>query len=96
MLLLLVTFVMLYIVDCRKVRYLVSNRGQFDFAMSLYETKSFVSPYIRGATIPVGTPVFAKIDFLTSGNFNMFVQACYASPVPGLSQYKYDLIKEGG
>ena len=48
------------------------------------------------AAIDVGKAIYAKIDFLSRVDLNMYVQDCYARPSQGRSAYQYDLIEENG
>ena len=79
------------------VEYVGSAEGTFDFTMAMYQDSSFATALTRGDAISVGTPVYVKIDFLSTTELSMFVQDCYATPVEGQgSALQYKLIDVGG
>ena len=78
------------------MEYVGSAEGRFEFSMSLYDTSFFTTAYERGTRIFVGTPVYAKVDFVSVSDLNMFVQDCYASPTTTASALRYNFINVGG
>jgi hypothetical protein len=77
------------------IEYVGVAEGRFTFEMSIFQTPSFVSAYDRGSAIFVGTTVYAKIDFVSVSQLNMFVQDCYATP-SNQSALRYNFINSGG
>ena len=80
----------------RIVKYIGSSAGSFNFGMALYNSASYSTRYSRGASVDVGKAIYAKIDFLSRVDLNMYVQDCYARPSQGRSPYQYDLIEGNG